>query len=183
MTISGALIEAVINLLRGLGVLQDPAQEVQLRRQLADLEKARADVWVEFVRATTPDAERVYIWANSVIALVRPAISALIVVAMVAAPTRMLDLVRAFGEAGPAGWAIMAPLLWWYLGRDVTKVLAIRSGGVIPVGSGAVAPVDREALRRDSQQRWERIDRLMDELSDRIGEPDLDPELVRPADR
>ncbi|MDQ7820414.1 MAG: hypothetical protein QN173_10535 [Armatimonadota bacterium] len=183
MTISGALIEAVVNLLRGLGLLQDPAQEVQVRRQLADLEKARADVWVDFVRATTPDAERVYVWANSVIALVRPAISALIVIAMVAAPSRMLDLVQTFGDAGPAGWIVMAPLLWWFLGRDVAKVLAIRSGGLLPVGSGAVVPADREALRRESQRRWERIDRLMEELSDRIGEPDLPPELVGPDDR
>src|SRR5256712_14060121 len=136
MKISGALIEAVVGLLRGIGFLQDPQQEVDVRRQLSELEKAQADVWVDFVRATSPDAGRVYVWANSIIALVRPAISTLIVGGMIFAPSRILDLVRTFGEAGPAGWIVMAPVMWWFFGRDVGKVLAMRYGGVVPRGPG-----------------------------------------------
>src|SRR2546427_1717676 len=136
MKISGALMEAIVGLLRGIGLVQDPQQEVDVRRQLSELEKAQADVWVDFVRATSPNAGRVYVWANSIIALVRPAISTLIVGGMIFAPSRILDLVRTFGEAGPAGWIVMAPVMWWFFGRDVGKVLAMRYGGVIPLGSG-----------------------------------------------
>lgn len=184
MKISGALIEAIVGLLRGIGLLHDPEQEVQVRRQLSDLEKAKADVWVDFVRATTPSAERVYVWANSVIALVRPAISTLIVGAMIFAPSRILDLVETFGDAGPAGWIVMAPILWWFFGRDVGKVVAMRYGGLIPVGSGAAVPVDTPALQRESRERWERIDRLTAELNGSTGGPDV-PELEfdHPVDR
>src|SRR3989454_9027738 len=146
MKISGALMEAIVGLLRGIGLLQDPQQEVDVRRQLSELEKAQADVWVDFVRATSPNAGRVYVWANSIIALVRPAISTLIVGGMIFAPSRILDLVRTFGEAGPAGWIVMAPVMWWVFGRDVGKVLAMRDGGVHPLaarggGAGASPPV------------------------------------------
>jgi len=189
MKISGALVEAIVGLLRGIGLLQDPQQEVDVRRQLNDLEKARADVWVDFVQATSPNAQRVYVWANTMIALVRPAISTLIVGAMIFAPSRILELVRTFGEAGPAGWIILSPLLWWFVGRDVNKVLAMHFGGLIPVGSGAVEPrppvgPDLRQLRRESQDRWERIDRLMEELNGNAGGPDAPAlELDRPADR
>src|SRR2546427_12130075 len=134
MKISGALMEAIVGLLRDIGLLQDPQQEVDVRRQLSELEKAQADVWVDFVRATSPNAGRVYVWANSIIALVRPAISTLIVGGMIFAPSRILDLVRTFGEAGPAGWIVMAPVMWWFFGRDVGKVLAMRYGGLCPLG-------------------------------------------------
>src|SRR2546430_8791228 len=147
MKVSGALIEAIVGLLRGVGLLEDPEKEVEVRRQLSELEKANADVWVDFVRATTPNANRVYVWTNSIIALVRPALSALIVGGMIFAPSRMLDLVRTFGDAGEAGWIIMAPVMWWFFGRDVGKVLALRYGGFIPVGSGAAGPADRPARR------------------------------------
>src|SRR2546427_1972865 len=65
---------------------------------------------------------------------------------MIFAPSRILDLVRTFGEAGPAGWIVMAPVMWWFFGRDVGKVLAMRYGGVLPgggggAGAGEAAPV------------------------------------------
>lgn len=184
MKLSGALIEAIVNLLRGLGLLRDAEQEVNVRRTLNELEKTRADVWVDFVRATVPDASRVYVWANSVIALVRPAISMLIIGGMLLAPQRMLELVRTFGEAGPAGWIVIAPVLWWFFGRDVNKVLAMHFGGLIPVGSGAAVRPPAADLRRESRDRWERIDRLMEELNgDTGGDESLDLEFDRPADR
>jgi hypothetical protein len=60
MKISGALVEALINLLKSIGLLEDPEEEVETRRALADLQKTQAQVWVEFVKATTPDSNRVY---------------------------------------------------------------------------------------------------------------------------
>lgn len=184
MKLSGALIEAIVNLLRGLGLLRDAEQEVDVRRTLNELEKTRADVWVDFVRATVPDASRVYVWANSVIALVRPAISLLIIGGMLLAPQRMLELVKTFGEAGPAGWIVVAPVLWWFFGRDVNKVLAMHFGGLIPVGSGAATPPPAAELRRESRERWERIDRLMEELNGNTGgEAPVDLEFDHPADR
>src|SRR2546427_3616388 len=148
MKISGALIEAIVGLLRGIGFVQDPQQEVDVRRQLSELEKAQADVWVDFVRATSPNAGRVYVWANSIIALVRPAISTLIVGGMIFAPSRILDLVRTFGEAGPAGRLGIAPVMWWFFGRDVGKVLAMRYGGFLPVGCAGGGPGGPSPLLR-----------------------------------
>lgn len=161
INISGALVEALVKLLQGAGLLQEPSAEVEFRKAVADLEKTKAQVWVDFVRATTPDPSRVYIWANSVIALVRPAISLLIVLGMLFAPSRILDLVRTFGEAGPSGWIVLFPLLWWFLGRDASKVLAMRYGGLIPVGSGAADPRADERpfpAERDFESRFERDD-------------------------
>lgn len=161
MNISGALLQALVDLLRGVGLLRDPGQEVDFRKAVADLEKTKAQVWVDFVRATSPDPNRVYIWANSVIALIRPAISTLIVGGMVFAPDRILELVRTFGDAGPSGWIIMAPVLWWFFGRDVGKVLAMRYGGLIPVGSGAAEP--RSGGPRPEGEEfgpWPRLERL-----------------------
>ncbi|MGH2400763.1 MAG: hypothetical protein ACRDF6_13075 [bacterium] len=191
MKISGALIEAIVNLLRALGLLSNTEQEAELREQLTKLEQTKAQVWVDFVKATTPDAGRVYIWANSLIALVRPAISALIVCGMIFAPARILDLVRTFGEAGPAGWIVVAPLLWWFFGRDVNKVVAMHFGGLIPVGSGAADPVepdlgrrDMEQFRRESEEQWDRINRLMDELKQGlVREDQLEPALDYPGER
>jgi len=163
MQLSGALIQALVDLLKGIGLLRDPSEEVEFRQAVADLEKARAQVWVDFVRATSPDPARVYIWANSVIALIRPAISILIVGAMIFAPARILALVKTFGEAGPAGWMVIAPVLWWFFGRDVTKVVAMHYGGLIPVGSGSSerrTPQPRPVGHDGALPPWEPLEHL-----------------------
>lgn len=187
MKISGALIEAIVNLLRSIGLLSDPEQEVEIRRHLSDLEKTNAQVWVDFVRATSPDPTRVYMWTNSVIALVRPAISTLIVAGMLFAPDRILDLVRTFGEAGPAGWVVMAPVWWWFFGRDVNKVLAMKFGGMIPVGSGAaevpVPPRPDPGPREDIEDRWERIEQALEKLNGESQTVDVREEGFGPPDR
>lgn len=184
MKISGALIEALVNLLKSVGLLSDPAQEVEFRRQVTELEKSEAQVWVDFVRATTPDPARVYMWANSVIALVRPAISMLIVAGMIFAPSRILDLVRTFSEAGPAGWIVMAPVLWWFFGRDVSKVLAMKYGGTIGVGSGAAEPgALTRVLPPVRETAVERIDGQAEELSEGLDAQMRQFEFDRPADR
>lgn len=191
MKISGALLEAIVNLLRALGLLSNPEQESEVREQLTKLEQTKAQVWVDFVKATSPDASRVYVWVNSLIALVRPAISTLIVCGMIFAPARILELVRTFGEAGPAGWIVVAPVLWWFFGRDVNKVVAMHFGGLIPVGSGAVEPVepdsnrrDMEQFRRETEEQWDRINRLMDELRQGlVREDQLEPALDYPGER
>lgn len=177
MKISGALIEAIVNLLRGIGLLQEPEQEVGVRRALADLEKTRAQVWVDFVRATSPDPARVYVWANSIIALVRPAISMMIVLGMLFAPSRILDLVRTFGEAGPSGWLVMAPVLFWFFGRDVNKILAMHYGGAIEVGSGAATPPPISREDTGPGREW-----LLPPDGDE-GRQIPEPELDRPLDR
>ena len=184
MKISGALMEAIVGLLRGIGLLQDPQQEVDVRRQLSELEKAQADVWVDFVRATSPNAGRVYVWANSIIALVRPAISTLIVGGMIFTPSRILDLVRTFGEAGPAGWIVMAPVMWWFFGRDVGKVLAMRYGGFIPVGSGAAVPAEPSAIWHLPRERREGIDQRIEEFDGGTSRSDvMERRFDRPGDR
>jgi Mannosyl-glycoprotein endo-beta-N-acetylglucosaminidase len=169
MKISGAMIEALVKLLQGIGLLGKAEEEVEFRRAVADLEKTKAQVWVDFVRATSPDPNRVYVWANTIIALVRPAISTMVVGAMVLVPHRILDLVRTFGEAGPAGWIVMAPVLWWFFGRDVGKVLALRYGDLIPVGSGAADPRESPPRpRRAEETTWPPLDRL-EEVDGQLG--------------
>lgn len=169
MKISGAMIEALVKLLQGIGLLDKPEEEVEFRRAVADLEKAKAQVWVDFVKATSPDANRVYVWANTIIALVRPTISTMVVGAMIFVPNRMLDLVRTFGDAGPSGWIVMAPVLWWFFGRDVGKVLAMRYGGLIPVGSGAADPRGGESRpARDEFAPWPSLERL-EEVDGQLG--------------
>src|SRR3970282_1889663 len=87
----------------------------------------------------------------------------MVVGAMVFAPSRILDLVRTFGEAGPSGWIVMAPVLWWFFGRDASKVLAMRYGGLIPVGSGAAEPrffLDRSFQHTDTGAAWDPLERL-----------------------
>jgi flagellar protein FlgJ len=161
MKITGALIEALVKLLQGIGLLGKADEEVEFRKAVADLEKTKAQVWVDFVRATSPDPNRVYVWANTIIALIRPTISTMVVGAMVFVPNRILDLVHTFGEAGPSGWIVMAPVLWWFFGRDVGKVLAMRYGGLIPVGSGAAEPRGRESRPdRDEFAPWPALERL-----------------------
>jgi len=187
MKISGALMEALVDLLKGVGLLRDPNQEVDFRKAVADLEKAKAEVWVDFVKATSPDPNRVYIWANSVIALIRPAISTLIVCGMVFAPDRILELIRTFGDAGPSGWIIMAPVLWWFFGRDASKVLAMHYGGLIPVGSGAAEPrfaLDRSFEHADTGAAWDPLERLEEvdgrqETTEALGPEDLEADLGR----
>lgn len=44
MKIPGALIAAIVGRLRGIGLQHDPEQEVQVRRELSDLEQAKADI-------------------------------------------------------------------------------------------------------------------------------------------
>lgn len=169
MKISGAMIEALVKLLQGIGLLDKAEEEVEFRKAVADLEKAKAQVWVDFVKATSPDANRVYVWANTVIALVRPTISTMVVGAMIFVPNRILDLVRTFGDAGPSGWIVMAPVLWWFFGRDVGKVLAMRYGGLIPVGSGAADPRGSESRpERDDFAPWPRLERL-EEVDGQLG--------------
>lgn len=183
MNISGALLEALVKLLRNVGLLADPEQEVQFRRQLTDLEQTNAEVWVSFVKATMPDASRVYMWANTAIALVRPVLSTLIVGGMLFVPDRILALVKTFGEAGPAGWIILAPVLWWFFGRDVNKLLAMRFGGVIPVGSGAADLRPEPAEERPAPRRdWPTTQG--EELNGDLGTLDTPEfEFDRPGDR
>jgi hypothetical protein len=163
------MIEALVKLLQGIGLLGKAEEEVEFRRAVADLEKTKAQVWVDFVRATSPDPNRVYVWANTIIALVRPAISTMVVGAMILVPQRILELVRTFGEAGPAGWIVMAPVLWWFFGRDVGKVLALRYGGLIPVGSGAAEPRESPSqTRRTEETPWPPLERL-EEVDGQLG--------------
>lgn len=191
MIISGALLEALVELLRGVGLLSDPDKEVQFRRQITDLEQTRAQVWVDFVKATTPSATRVYIWANTAIALVRPVLSTLIVGGMLLVPDRILLLVKTFGEAGPAGWIVLAPVLWWFFGRDVNKVISMHFGGMIPVGSGAVDVRPEPEVRDYPQPRrdWpgprsDESDPRGEELNGDLGTIDTPEfEFDRPGDR
>jgi hypothetical protein len=136
------LLKPILDLLKGAGIIKDPAQEAALQQQLAEAaavaQKAQADEFTAFLKATTPDANRVFIWANSMIAITRPAITWLVTGSIVSSffipgvAAKMNATISAFSNGGTAGLMILAIPSWWFLGRSAEKIFM----GQIPAGSG-----------------------------------------------
>lgn len=162
-------------LLKNLGIAKDPEQEKEYKLKLIELaaagQLAEAEEFQTFLKATTPDANRVYVWANTWIAITRPAITWLIVLAIIFAPDRLGTALKFISEAGTVGMMLMSIPLWWFFGRDMAKMFAkgpingIISGAVNGNGNGSApvvtpvdAPTDRvaegmEYLRKFDEER------------------------------
>jgi hypothetical protein len=139
-------IEPLLELLRGLGILKDPEQELKAKELLAQLEAqaeaARAAEFAQFMAATQPHADRVYIWANTLIAFVRPALAVFAVVSPIVWTDRWVALLRQLADAGVWGAVALVPAWAWILGRDgVRMVLALVAGARgVPVPPAAAPP-------------------------------------------
>jgi hypothetical protein len=109
-------------------VMEAKAQEAKARA------KEREQMTREFItllETTQPTPDRVYVWANTLIALVRPTVTLLIIGSVIWLPDRLKEFL-AMASASPTGfYLIMAPVLWWFFGRDINKFLGRDGLGVI----------------------------------------------------
>jgi len=109
-------------------IMEAKAQEAEARA------KEREQMTREFItllETTQPTPDRVYVWANTLIALVRPTVTLLIIGSVIWLPERLKEFLSA-ASASPTGfYLIMAPVLWWFFGRDINKFLGRDGLGVI----------------------------------------------------
>lgn len=142
MTALLALIPFVMQLLRGLGIIKDPAEEKEYRIKLLELmqqkEISESNEFAAFIKATSPDAQYVWPIINSVIAATRPAITWMIVGSIIASfwkhglAAQITETLQAFSNAGTAGLLFLAIPAWWFFGRSIEKIvpgLSVLSGG------------------------------------------------------
>lgn len=142
------MLELILPILKRVleSVFPSPEQRLELEKALSEAVQKEAESrarereqitneFIEIIRATQPSPDRVYVWANTLIALVRPAISVTIVLAMVFRTDTIKSLVETFANAGPTGWIVMAPVLWWFFGRDIAKFLG-REGLLVAMSNG-----------------------------------------------
>jgi len=139
-------VPLLLDLLKGLGILKDPEQELKAKQLLAELEAraeaARAEEFAAFIAATQPTADRVYIWANTLIALVRPALCVFAVVSPIVWTDRWVAFLRMLADAGIWGAIALVPAWAWILGRDgVRMILGLVSGlKGVPIPTTAAPP-------------------------------------------
>lgn len=140
--------------------LEKAAQEAarqEAERQIREREQMTAE-FIKILETTQPAADRVYVWANTLIALVRPSISVAIVLAMIFKTKTVTELVNTFATAGPSGWILLAPVLWWFFGRDIAKFLGrdglvAMAAAVQSNGNGRTPSTDRlKALNEERQK-------------------------------
>lgn len=141
-----ALWPVLRELAKGLGWLKDPEQERQAQleflRLVAEQDLAASEEFRQFLVATSPQPERVYIWANTWVAITRPAITWVVTGAIVASffvegiSQRMIATIEAFNN--PAGLIVLSIPLWWFIGRDAVKMVAARLG--VPVNGTLPTP-------------------------------------------
>jgi hypothetical protein len=126
-------VQPFIDLLKSLGILKDPEQELKARQILAELEAkaeaARAEEFAAFVAATQPASSNVYVWANTLIALVRPALCVFTVVSPIIWTDRWIAFLRMLADTGIWGAIALVPAWAWILGRDgVRMILGLVAG-------------------------------------------------------
>lgn len=141
-------------------VIPDPAQRLELQKQMAEAEaqareaeakaeEARANEFAAFIAATQPSADRVYVWMNTLIAAVRPAMAVFVLISLVVYTEKWQAILSTLAGAGIWGAIGISPLLVWVLGRDglrmVFGAIATWKGGVVPpevLPPGLRAPAD-----------------------------------------
>lgn len=151
------MIELLIPFLKKIidSVFPSPEQKLEVEKALSEAMQREAEAkakereqisneFIEIVRSTQPSADRVYVFANTLIALVRPTISLLLVWAMIFRTETVKSLVASFADSGPGGWLVMAPVLWWFFGRDIAKFLG---------RDGLVAAMTQSAGENNSSSR------------------------------
>lgn len=119
--------------------------EARAREAEANAEAARAAEFAAFIAATQPSADRVYVWINSAIALVRPTMAVAAFIAPWLWPDRWQALLHAISANAPYSVVALVPVWAWVLGRDglrmvVGAIAAFRSGTVPPGAFGPGIP-------------------------------------------
>lgn len=126
-------------------------QELAIKAKEAEAraEEAREKAFADFIAATQPSADRVYVWANTAIALVRPSLAVFTAVTLIFYTQKWLEILRVLKDAGIWGAVGISPLLVWVLGRDGLRMVlgvvgTVRNGKVpdevLPPGLPASAP-------------------------------------------
>jgi hypothetical protein len=128
-------IEPLFELLRGLGILKDPEDERKAQELVAKIQAQQEEAFARFIEATQPKAERVYVWANTAIALVRPLLCVFAVISPIIWTDRWIQFLGTLKDAGVWGAIALVPAWAWILGRDgVRMILGVVAGlkGGIP---------------------------------------------------
>jgi hypothetical protein len=193
----GGGADTIIKLLQAAGILKDPEQEAEIRRQLA-IERA------QWVAMTTPPWERVALWGNTFVAVSRPAQAWLLLLSLVFFPSRLLEAVRTLHEAGSLGLAIIAIILWSFFGRSLEKgvelwftALAVKWGGpeavkllpklvpALPEPKPAFPPPERDLGAPEPSDRVSDLAEVREVTGRRVDDPDRGREIEfdSPADR
>ena len=114
-------------------LVPDPREQAEINQQLqrlaAEEEARKEEAWQAFIAATTPSSERVYVWANTLISLVRPALAVFAVISPIIWTDRWVKFLGVLSEAGVWGAIALVPAWAWILGRDgVRMILGLVSG-------------------------------------------------------
>ena len=114
-------------ILQALGLMGPEDKEKEREYQLKLLEAAeRKDAemiaaWQQFQTLWRPPAERVYVWANTVIALFQPLILAAIYYDIVFGPRKSISVANDLQTAGIPGLLIMAIMLFPFYGAALVS--------------------------------------------------------------
>src|SRR5947209_4902642 len=123
----GPVLDGIFETLKGSGVIRTPEDELKVQQALAQIDQAKFQSYVDFIKATTPASADTPRWINGFIAITRPAIVWLVTSSVIIAfftpgvAERIVTTLRAFGDAGPAGWAFIGIPLAWMTGRTLEK--------------------------------------------------------------
>ena len=120
----------------------DPQEQAEIQKQLMALEaeiNTRAEeAFVKYIEATQPKSERVYVWANTLIALVRPALAVFVVVSPIFFTEKWVQFLKVLQDAGVWGAIALAPAWVWVLGRDGVRMIL----GIVASLRGTQIPVE-----------------------------------------
>ncbi|HEX9533808.1 MAG TPA: hypothetical protein VGA58_13705 [bacterium] len=135
LPVIGQLVGGLIDTLKSVGILRTPEDELKAQQAMAAIVQAQWASITDFVKATTPDPTRVYIWVNSLIALVRPAVTILLITDIMTNPGHRLDMTD----------ARMWPVLWWFFGAELLRFVGLRApanGDAAPAPRGSSATLE-----------------------------------------
>jgi len=117
---------------------QDAADaKATLEEAAAKTEAARAEEFAEFIKATQPTSDRVYIWANTLIAMIRPVMAVFSLLAPFVWPVPWTNFIKVVAEGAPWSIVALSPMVVWILGRDGLRMVlglasVVKNGGRIP---------------------------------------------------
>lgn len=160
------IVELGMRILRGLGLIKDPKEEKEYQLKLLELvqagELAKSREYEAFLKATTPDADRVYMLGNTFIALTRPAITWLIILSIIFAPDRLSQALQGISQAGTVGFMILTPVLWWFFGRDIVKIFGGPMNGILERSSTNNQPESARDIIDRMVRRVEQVSKIID---------------------